>query len=133
MSSAAIASSHGVTGSQACSCHRSTWSVPSRASEASRADSRWPREVPRPIGPGPVCAVRLGRDEHLVARDDVGEQPTEHALALAAGVDVGGVDERAAGLAEGDSCAAASSSSVSRPQVIVPRASRETTRPLRPR
>jgi len=31
------------------------------------------------------------------------------------------------------SCAAASSSSVSRPHVIVPRASRETTRPLRPR
>jgi hypothetical protein len=47
-------------------------------------------------------AVRLGGDQHLVAGDDVGEQPSEDPLAVAAGVDVGRVDERAAGLAEGD-------------------------------
>ena len=34
-------------GSYPCTCHRSTWSVPSRRSDASRARSRWPREPSR--------------------------------------------------------------------------------------
>src|SRR5918993_434702 len=43
----------------------------------------------------------LGRDQHVGARDDVGEQVPEGALALAVAVHVGGVDQRAAGVDEG--------------------------------
>ena len=51
--------------------------------------------------PGRGAADGLGRDQHVVARDDVGEQAAEGALALAVAVDVGGVDQRAAGVDEG--------------------------------
>jgi hypothetical protein len=51
----------------------------------------------------PVAAPRsrFGGDDDVVTRAAVGQQPAEDALGLAAGVDVGGVDERAARLAEG--------------------------------
>jgi hypothetical protein len=52
------------------------------------------------MGPGPVLPWAF--DEHLVARNDVGEQPAEHPLALALHVDVRRVDERPAGLVERD-------------------------------
>ena len=50
--------------------------------------------------PGPGAADGLGRDQDVGPGDDVGEQVAEGALALAVAVDVGGVDQRAAGVDE---------------------------------
>ena len=48
---------------------------------------------PGPVGPGSHPAVHLGRDDHLVARRHLLQQPTGDLLAGAAGVDVGGVED----------------------------------------
>ena len=57
------------------------------------------------------------------------EQPADQRLGVAVAVAGRRVEQRAAGLDEGSSWSPASCSSVSRPQVIVPRASRVTFRP----
>ena len=44
----------------------------------------------------------LGREHHLVAGDDVADQRADQLLGRAVAVSGGGVDERAAGLGEGD-------------------------------
>ena len=51
--------------------------------------------------PGAGPAHGLGRDQDVGPGDDVGEQVPEGPLALAVAVDVGGVDQRAAGVDEG--------------------------------
>ena len=45
MSTALRVSSMGVSGSQACNCHRSMWSTPSRRKDPLRLLSRWLREA----------------------------------------------------------------------------------------
>ena len=98
-SSAASVSSSGVRASYPCTCQRSTWSVPSRRSDASsgaaggRGSRRGGRGRPRSAG--------LGRDQQLVARDQVLQQRADHRLGVAVAVDVGGVEQRAAGVEEG--------------------------------
>ena len=131
-SSAASVSSSGVAGSQRCSCHRSTWSVPSRPSDASSAASRWPRRgVDRALGaaaatPAFVATTTSSRPTSVTSG------PSD-LLGLAVGVDVGGVDEGAARLDERRAAGRGPRARRCRdPRSSCPAPSRETCRPLRP-
>ena len=93
---------------------RAAWRRPRRAAARGRRGRR--RAAParrraRPAGgrgtrrgpsrPGACGRRPWSRPATSVARDDVGQQVAEGPLALAVAVDVGGVDERAAGVDEG--------------------------------
>ncbi len=129
-SSACRVSSVGVAGSYACTCHRSTWSVPRRRSEASRAFSRWPREASVRGEPGSapalVAMTSSERGIRLSVRRDSRYSAPPSAYTSAVSTSVPPASTNAF------NCSAASCSSVSRPQVRVPRPSRETRRPVRP-
>ena len=91
--SAEQVSSNGTAASNPCTCHRSTWSVPSRLSEPSSAASSRPRPPPTP-----TVVVDSTTDD---AADHVRHQGAEDRLGVPVAVDVGGVDQRAAGPDEG--------------------------------
>ena len=82
-----------------------------------RREQRPPRRVWGIVGTG---HARLGRDDDLVAREDIGEEPAEYALTGTIPVGRRGVDEGASSLDEGAQRSSASCSSVSRPHVMVP-------------
>ena len=109
--------------------------MPSRCSEASIEAMTCLRERPRPFSPGIVWHAHLRRDDELLAGEELRQHPPGDDLALAAVVDVGGVEERdpaldrapddrlRVGLGERPrplSCA---------PKLIIPRHTRETRRP----
>ena len=52
------------------------------------------RPSPRPFSPGIVWPKHLGREDVLLAREELAQDPARQHLALAAVVDVGGVEER---------------------------------------
>ena len=82
-SSAASVSSIGVSSSQMCTCHRSTWSTPRRRSDWSRLASRLPREASYRRATAAEPEAGLGGDDDLVAGDDGAEQAAEQLLGRA--------------------------------------------------
>ena len=91
-----------MSSTQVWTCHRSTWSTPSRFSDASSVLSRWPRETSVTRRPVRRRDAGLGGDHHLVAGDDVADQGRDQLLGGAVAVARGGVDQGPAGLGERD-------------------------------
>ena len=56
------------------------------------------RDRPRLLGPAPIGPLTLGGDHHLVALGEVLQRLAGDPLALALGIDVGGVEEVDPGL-----------------------------------
>ena len=132
MSSALSVSSTGVASDQTCTCHRSRWSTPRRFSEVSRhceqvAGARCRRPAPcgdgrrHPWSPAPP---RPRHDRRRAA--DRRAPPTRRRRIVAVSRRVPPASQNAT------SWSRASCSSVSRPQVMVPRPSRDTVRPVSP-
>src|SRR5680860_1102227 len=117
---------------QVCTCHRSTWSTPSRRSDDSNVESRKPREVfcsrpPRTrLIPAFVAMTISSRETTSPISEPISssEAPSPYPAAVSIRVPPAS--------ANATNCSRASCSSVSRPQVSVPRPSRETLRPVRP-
>ena len=124
----------GVSASQVCTCHRSTWSMPSRCSERVERAQQVPREASTPRSP-----CRAGAMPALVATTTSSRPTTSPSSGPS---ELLGPRRRRSRprcrpacrrpSTKAESWSRASCSSVSRPQVIVPSPSRETCRPLRP-
>src|SRR5580704_2297015 len=136
-SSVRSVSTRGVSGSQACTWYRSTESSPSRRSEASSARVRWRAESPAPFGESSwprakrplvasttssvTSAGRLANQRPMISSD----RPSPYTSAVSTRLPPASMKR--------SSCWCAPCSSVSTPNVIVPRHRLDTAQPLRPR
>src|SRR6185437_14752621 len=135
-SSVRSVSSSGVSGSYACTWYRSTESSPSRRSEASSARVRWRADSPAPFGePSPPCGKRplvasttgsvrsvgrLANQRPMISSD----RPAAYTSAVSTRLPPASMKR--------SSWACEPASSVSAPNVIVPRHRADTAQPLLP-
>src|SRR4029077_10676733 len=136
-SSVRSVSSSGVSGSYACTWYRSTDSRPSRRSEASSARVRWRADSPAPFGESSppsgrrplvasttgsvTSAGRLANQRPMISSD----LPSPYTSAVSTKLPPASPKR--------SSCSCAPGSSVSTPNVIVPRHRLDTAQPLCPR
>src|SRR3990170_6320024 len=132
-STAPSVSSSGVSGLQACTCQRSTWSVPRRCSEPSSASSKPRRDVSttrspvRRDTPALVARTTSSRSTFEASSCPITRSDSPSPYPAAVSTRVPPASRNA------EIWSAASCSSVSRPHVMVPSPRRLTFSPDRPR